>query len=51
MKVLYEDEWFLGKKVTVVGKSCLQCLEKPYRVNESHDLEPERDIVLYDYYL
>ena len=49
MKSLYESEWFLGKMVKIVGKSCLvRCFENPYGVKEPQDLEPERDTVVYN---
>ena len=49
VKVLYEDEWFIGKVEKNAGSCCaVRCLTKPFGVHEPQDMEPEDDAVFYE---
>ncbi len=49
VKVLYEDEVFLGKvQRKVNNECCVQCLEKPFGVKEPQSLEKDSRAVFYE---
>ncbi len=49
MKVLYEDEVFIGKVLQkAAGETMEQCLEKPYGIKEPQNLEREQHAVFYE---
>ena len=49
VKVKYEDEVFLGKVLKKTCGECLvQCLEKPFGVNDAQSMESEANAVFYE---